>query len=152
MDVGLQSGSSRLTEASADISACKTPIPASRLLTFAKTMRKQPTDAERVLWKIVRGKRLESFKFKRQQPLGSYIADIVCLGKRLIIEADGNHHADNHRDTLRDDWLRAEGFSVLRFWNHDILRDAPMVEETILRELRASESIGNPTTAWEIKR
>ena len=102
-------------------------------------MRKEPTAAERALWKIVRGKRLEGFKFKRQQPLGPYIVDMVCLAKRLIIEADGGHHNESIQDSVRDAWLNAQGFRVLRFWNHDILRNGQMVEDTILRELFADE-------------
>ncbi len=113
------------------------PAKTQRSRNFARTMRKEPSAAERAIWKIVRGKRLEGFKFKRQQPLGPYIVDMVCLAKRLIIEADGGHHNESIQDSVRDAWLNAQGFRVLRFWNHDILRNGQMLEDTILRELFA---------------
>ena len=70
-------------------------------------------------------------KFKRQEQIGDYIVDFVCFGSRLIIEADGSQHADNPKDLMRDDWLRAQGFRVLRFWNNDILLDTDAVAEAI---------------------
>ena len=71
-------------------------------------------------------------KFKRQEQIGDYIVDFVCFGSRLIIEADGSQHADNPQDVIRDDWLRAQGFRVLRFWNNDILLDTDAVAGAIL--------------------
>ncbi len=112
---------------------------AQHLREFAKSMRKAPTDAERALWKIVRGKRIEGFKFKRQQPIGAYIVDMVCFSKRLIIEADGGQHSESARDAVRDRWLTTSGFRILRFWNHEILREPQMVEDTMLRELMSGE-------------
>ena len=109
-----------------------------RRIAHARAMRKAPTDAERRLWALVRGKRLEGFKFRRQQPLGPYIVDMACLEKRLIVEADGGQHHENAQDARRDAWLRAQGFRVLRFWNREILREPRMVEDTILRELGAA--------------
>ncbi len=127
-----------------------------KLQSFAKAMRKEPTDAERALWRIVRGKRLEGFKFRRQQPLGRYIVDIVCLERRLVVEADGGQHHENTDDAARDAWLAGEGFRVLRFWNHEILRTPQMIEDTILRDLLSGVALtdadGNPTTTWEVKR
>jgi very-short-patch-repair endonuclease len=64
----------------------------SRLLEFAKSMRRAPTDAEKVLWRELRAKRFTDFKFKRQQQLGPYIVDFVCFERRLIIEVDGGQH------------------------------------------------------------
>ena len=111
-----------------------------RLRTFAKAMRKAPTDAERVLWRLVRGHRLDGFKFRRQQPIGPYIADIACLERRLIVEADGAQHNESPRDMLRDAWLASQGFHVLRFWNHEILSSPQMIEDTIWRELHTKET------------
>lgn len=96
-------------------------------------MRREPTDAERVLWRILRSRRLAHLKFRRQVPIGNYIADFVCFEHRLIVEADGGQHADSDRDERRDAWFRAQGFQVLRFWNTDILQAADGVVDTILR-------------------
>jgi very-short-patch-repair endonuclease len=90
---------------------------ADRLTRFAKAMRHEPVANERALWTLLRDRRLEGLKFRRQVPIGRYIADFVCFQHRLIVEADGPTHADSVRDRERDDWLRAEGFRVLRFDN-----------------------------------
>ncbi len=90
-------------------------------ITLARRMRRQPTMAERLLWKLLRNGRLEGFKFRRQVPIGRYVADFVCLRHRLIVEADGPWHEDNPRDLDRDAWLAAQGFKVLRFPNNEIV-------------------------------
>jgi len=79
-----------------------------------------PSVAERVLWKLLRGRQLEGCKFRRQVPVGPDIADFVCFEHRLIIEADSALH-DEIRDARRDAWLNAEGFRVLRFANSEII-------------------------------
>lgn len=74
------------------------------------------TEAEKRLWGELRQRRLQGQTFRRQQPLGPYIVDFVCLAKRLIVELDGGQHArDFERDRLRDDWLSKQGYTVLRF-------------------------------------
>ena len=88
----------------------------------------------------MRGHRLDGFKFRRQQPIGPYIADIACLERRLIVEADGAQHNESPRDMLRDAWLASQGFHVLRFWNHEILSSPQMIEDTIWRELHTKET------------
>ena len=76
-------------------------------------------------------------KFRRQQPLGGYIVDFVCLERRLIVELDGGQHADrNAYDKKRDDWLRNQGFVILRFWNHDVLNNIDGVVKQILDTLK----------------
>jgi very-short-patch-repair endonuclease len=94
-------------------------------------MRREPTDAERKLWQMLRGKRLQGFKFKRQQPIDRYIADFVCFERRLIIEADGGQHAGG-ADAERDAYLTSQGFTVLHFWNNDILTNPEGVATAIL--------------------
>jgi len=80
------------------------------------------TFAERVLWKHLRSKQLNGLKFRRQQPIGPYIADFVCYEKRLIIEVDGGQHAvDVEKDRVREQFLNGEGFRVIRFWNNEVL-------------------------------
>lgn len=105
------------------------------LIQLAKNMRADPTDAERRLWSILRAGRMAGAKFKRQEQIGDYIADFVCFKARLIVEADGSHHAGNANDERRDEWLIAQGFRILRFWNNDILKDLDGVAETIRVEL-----------------
>ncbi|WP_207389252.1 MULTISPECIES: endonuclease domain-containing protein [Marinobacter] len=95
------------------------------------------TDAEHKLWWHLRGHRLCGQKFRRQQPIGPYIVDFVHFGARLIVEADGGQHNDSEYDRKRDAWLTAKGFQVLRFWNHDVLKDIETVLEVILREASA---------------
>src|SRR4051812_28572576 len=91
------------------------------LLDHARHMRREPTEAEKRMWRILRDRRFGRFKFRRQQPLGRYILDFVCLEQKLIVEVDGSQHADSAYDETRDTWLHARGFTVLRFWNNDVL-------------------------------
>ena len=98
-------------------------------------MRRQPTDAERALWHLLRAHRFAATKWKRQQPIGSYIVDFVCFDRRLIVEADGGQHAESTYDLTRDAWLRVQNFTVLRFWNDHILNNAEGVATAILAAL-----------------
>ena len=103
----------------------------------ARQLRKNPTDAERLLWQKLRFWQVDGRKFRRQQPLGGYIVDFVCLERRLIVELDGGQHADrNAYDKKRDDWLRSQGFVILRFWNHDVLNNIDGVMDQILDSLK----------------
>ena len=88
---------------------------------FARHMRHDPTEAERVLWLALRGRRFLAWKFRRQAPVGPFIADFLCFEARLIVEVDGGQHAENPRDAERDRWFEANGFRVLRLWNHEVL-------------------------------
>jgi very-short-patch-repair endonuclease len=95
----------------------------NNLSTLAKDLRKNSTDAERALWRYLRGKQFEGSKFRRQQPIGQYIVDFVCFEKKIVIEVDGGQHSDTHdQDAIRDAWFKAQGFTVFRFWNHDVLQ------------------------------
>lgn len=107
-----------------------------RLTTIAKELRKRPTKAENVLWQAIRNKRLFGLKFRRQQVLGSYIVDFVCLENRLVIEVDGGQHAvEKEKDLERDAWLGSQGFQVMRFWNNDVLGNMEGVLEAIGKKL-----------------
>ncbi|AYG95006.1 DUF559 domain-containing protein [Brevundimonas naejangsanensis] len=86
----------------------------------ARTMRREPALCERRLWAILRDRRLERLKFRRQVVIGRYVADFLCLRHRLIVEADGPHHDARAEDAARDEWLRGQGFRVLRFPNQQI--------------------------------
>ena len=111
----------------------------SHLLRFAKSMRRQPTDAEAAMWKMLRGGRILGHKFKRQQPIGDYIVDFVCFERRLVIEIDGGQHSES-ADRERSRWLRAKGFAILRFWNNDVLSQPEGIFDSISRALRDNPS------------
>jgi len=96
----------------------------------AKVLRKNFTDTERLLWKYLRAKQMEGYKFRRQEPIDSYIVDFVCQEKRIIIEVDGGQHSVE-RDNKRDNWLEEHGYKVLRFWNNEVLTNTEGVLEVI---------------------
>ena len=97
----------------------------------ARALRKNSTDTERVLWRHLRMRQFKGFKFRRQQPLGRYVVDFVCLSKKLIVELDGGQHLENSEDKERAEWLESQGFHVLRFWNNQVLRDMECVTKVI---------------------
>jgi len=112
-----------------------------KLSAIAKNLRKNSTDSERLLWRYLRLKQACGFKFRRQAPVGNYIADFVCFEKRLIIEADGGQHARRVRDDkARDEWFASQGFKVLRFWNNEVFSNIEGVLETIRKELTRAPS------------
>jgi S-adenosylmethionine:tRNA ribosyltransferase-isomerase len=91
-----------------------------RVRNFAQTMRRNMTSQEKKFWYSVNNKKL-GFKFNKQYPIDDkYIADFICLEKRLIIEIDGSQHIENKKDEIRTEYLRKFGFNVIRFWNWDI--------------------------------
>jgi len=96
------------------------------------------TDAERKLWLALRDRRLAGFKFRRQVPVGPFIVDFLCYHARLVIEVDGGQHAESARDARRDQWLEANDFRVLRFWNNDVLTNTEGVLTVILDSLGRS--------------
>ena len=100
--------------------------------TRARSLRREPTDAERVLWALLRDRRLSQTKWRRQRPIGDYIVDFVCLEHWLVVECDGSQYTNSERDAVRDAWLASQGFRVLRFWNHDVLKARKNVIDTIL--------------------
>ena len=109
---------------------------------FSKTMRArrlrhQATDAELKLWNRLRARIIHGFKFVRQEPIGPYFVDFICRKQRLIIEVDGGQHATDKRDAVREQWLIAHGYRVLRFWNNDVLGNIDGVLEVIADALNA---------------
>ena len=102
----------------------------------ARKLRKYPTKAENLLWQKLRNRQLEGFKFRRQQPVGSYILDFVNFEKRIVIEVDGGQHAIlKDEDKKRDAWLNAEGFEVMRFWNNEVFENSDGVLQVIRTKL-----------------
>ncbi|MCE2970197.1 MAG: endonuclease domain-containing protein [Burkholderiales bacterium] len=94
------------------------------------------TDAEQKLWHALRHKQLHGHRFRRQHPVGPYIADFACIEARLIIEVDGGQHNDPDIDTQRDEFLTSHGWCVLRFWNNQVLVELDGVLEVITDALR----------------
>ena len=120
-------------------------MPHSRIETRtrsrAQNMRREPTDAERKLWQMLRSLKPLGCHFRRQAPIGRYVADFAWLGGKLIVEVDGGQHAEMQRghDEARTQWLRRQGYRVLRFWNNDVLKSSDSVGEVILAAPTTSE-------------
>ncbi|MDR0775213.1 MAG: DUF559 domain-containing protein [Azonexus sp.] len=100
---------------------------------LARSLRANMTDAEQRLWRWLRGHQLAESRFRRQHPVGPFIADFACIEKRLIVEIDGGQH-NPIADSSRDAWFERHGWRVLRYWNHD-------VEDVLADILRVLDSI-----------
>ncbi|MEW5965087.1 MAG: DUF559 domain-containing protein [Pseudomonadota bacterium] len=104
----------------------------------ARDLRRTMSHTERRLWHRLRGGQIEGYRFRRQHPIGSYFADLICLEARLIVEVDGPQHgeaAQQAHDAARTAWLAHEGYRVLRFWAHEIDDDLDGVLTAIRRAL-----------------
>jgi len=98
----------------------------------ARKLRKNQTDAERVLWQKLRNRQILGVKFRRQMPIGRYVVDFASIEIRLIIELDGSQHIDSQKaDDFRTGFLQREGYKVVRFWNNDVLMGTNTVLEAI---------------------
>jgi len=106
----------------------------------ARRLRRKMTDAERQLWQALRAKRFRGVGFRRQAPLGPYVADFVCHALKLVIEVDGGQHSGSERDAARDAWMAREGYMVLRFWNNEVLGNLEGVLDRIGREIATAPS------------
>ena len=105
----------------------------------ARALRRQMTEAEKVMWGKLRDRRFDGVKFKRQKPIAGYIVDFVALDLKLIVEIDGGQHAERvAEDALRTKALEESGYHVIRFWNHDVLRNIEGVLESLVQELNIS--------------
>jgi very-short-patch-repair endonuclease len=103
--------------------------------------RKEPTEPERLMWSLLRDRRLNGYRFRRQHPIGKYVADFACIEHRIVVELDGSQHAERaEHDQVRDAFIRKQGFNVLRFWNPDLRQNRGGVLETILYALAARPS------------
>jgi very-short-patch-repair endonuclease len=101
----------------------------------ARMLRHRPTDAERKLWLVLRDLRTtRGLHFRRQAPIGPFIADFACLQRKLVIEVDGGQHESLRKgyDEGRTRWLSSQGFTVLRFWNNDVLASPNTIAELII--------------------
>jgi very-short-patch-repair endonuclease len=114
----------------------------------ARNLRREMTDAEKLLWRHLRMKQFEGYKFRRQHPLGKYIADFVCLDAGLILEVDGGQHAEQLVDDAdRTQWLDTKGFRVMRFWNNEVLENIEGVKLAIWNCLLELQSPSQPPPA-----
>ena len=105
---------------------------------FARHLRSESTDAEKSLWRLLRNRRFEQFKFRRQYPFGIYFLDFFCVAARLAVETDGGGHGipdQRARDEKRNRLLTEQGIKVLRFWNHQVRRESESVRFEIWRAL-----------------
>ena len=114
-------------------------MPVGRTNRFARTLRRNATDAETKLWHDLRNRQLGGLKFRRQATIGYHVVDFLCAEKRLVVELDGGQHTPE-RDAARTAQLEALGYRVIRFWNNDALGNTDGVLETILREAEAMPS------------
>ncbi len=102
----------------------------------ARALRKNQTDAELAIWQLLRAKRVKGLKFRRQHPIPPYIVDFICAERKLIIEADGGQHTDAVKyDQKRTAFLESKGYTVIRFWNNEILTNIEDVYENIIKHI-----------------
>ena len=113
----------------------------------ARRLRANATEAEQKLWSHLRKGQLYGFQFRRQHSVGPFFVDFICLEASLIIEVDGSQHADRkEQDQSRDEFLRASGYRVLRFWNFEVLSHVDSVVERIAEVLRPTPRKGKQGT------
>ncbi|MCW5718580.1 MAG: endonuclease domain-containing protein [Bauldia sp.] len=114
----------------------------------AKALRRRMTDAERRFWHAVRDRRLGGYKFKRQVPIGRWIADFACLDAALVVEIDGGQHSESKRDVIRDRDLEVRGFLVVRYWNLEVLKNLAGVIDGLLITLETRTAVTAPVTMF----
>ena len=108
------------------------------LVTFARKLRQNQTEAEKTIWLKLRGKQIGDVKFRRQQPIGPYIVDFVCFERKIIIEIDGGQHNESElkrKDEERTVWLEERGYQILRFWDNEVLKNINSVLQRIKEAL-----------------
>jgi very-short-patch-repair endonuclease len=115
------------------------------LVRYARENRGNPTPAESLIWnKVLRHRQFHAYKFLRQKPLGPYIADFYCAELRLVIEIDGDSHAEQVKyDEERSDYLRRLGLNVIRYANRDVLQNI----EGVFMDLQSRVGVGDETRA-----
>lgn len=112
--------------------------PNPHQLQRARNLRQAQTLFEQQLWLQLRDRRFAQFKFRRQHPIGPYIADFICFQPRIVIELDGSQHANHHdHDLIRDQWLQSQGFRVLRIWNNQWIKEREAVLEMVWNALHS---------------
>jgi very-short-patch-repair endonuclease len=103
----------------------------------AKELRRDMTEAEKLLWSKIRRDQIDGFPFRKQVPIRPYVADFACLAIKLVIEVDGGQHDERKaQDDARTAWLEAQGYRVLRFWNNEVLGNIDGVLQVIVATVR----------------
>jgi very-short-patch-repair endonuclease len=115
----------------------------------ARMLRRGATASEQRLWGSLRAGQLAGLKFRRQAPIGAYVVDFFCPALRLVVEVDGAGHVDSRHDAVRDAWLRAEGYRILRVWNTDVTGNLDGVLHVILGFARGENPSPNPLPQGE---
>ena len=124
----------------------------------SQALRRNATDAEKSLWRALKNVPVYGSHFRRQVPIGPYVADFACLKARLVIELDGGHHSQDDiraKDEIRSRWLEREGYRVIRFWNAELTENIAGVLDTIYAALYGSlnaEAVSLPTPPRPIGR
>lgn len=112
----------------------------------ARVLRKNQTDAESLLWYHLRDRHLSGHKFRRQHPMGVFIADFVCIERRIVVEVDGGQHAlQGEEDKRRSAYLKSKGYRVVRFWDNEVLKDTQAVLEANLRTIESDTPSPRPS-------
>ena len=125
---------SSITTVIAKMNQTKSPTTTKE---FARQLRSEQTEAEQKIWSVLRDRRLQGIKFRRQHPMPPYVLDFYCHSAKLAIELDGSQHIEQESyDQQRTEFLSQQGILVLRFWNHDVLQRREAVLETIWKTLR----------------
>ncbi len=117
-------------------------------IEHAKKNRKEPTEAENLIWQNVRNRKINDLKFRRQHPVGGFIPDFVCLEKNVIIEIDGSYHNTEEQqkfDLAREEWLKENGFTMIRFTNDEVINNV----SAVLQKIR--EAVPNPSPLESLK-
>ena len=103
---------------------------------FARNLRRNQTEAEKLLWGSLRNKRFQDLKFRRQAPMGRFVVDFVCHDRKLVIEIDGGQHIrEQENESARTKFFKGEGYKVIRFWNNEVLGNLTGVLEKVAQEL-----------------
>jgi len=103
----------------------------------ARILRRRTTDAEQQLWQRLRSRQIAGAKFRRQHPIGAFVADFCCVEAHLVVEIDGGQHAERAReDEQRTTYMAAHGYRVIRFWNNEVLQSLDSVLRRIEAELK----------------
>ena len=106
----------------------------------ARRLRRDQTDAEKLMWRYLRDRKCDGYKFRRQVPMGSYVVDFLCIDARLIVEIDGGQHAEAvEKDAERMKYLESLGYLVIRFWNDEVISNIAGVFDSLTLTLSRRE-------------